>query len=105
MALLCCLSPALASLSPRTDPIPSKDKLPVSLPTTLPQDKPLAAEVLHAAYPAERDNEYQVTPRTAVLLDDRPCCYSDVPKNAVIVNMEVSSDDRTVLTIHFRSKR
>lgn len=103
--LLCCLSPALASLSPRTAPPLANDKLPTALTTPLPQDKPLAPDVFQAAYPRERDSEYRITSQTAVFVDDRPCCYPDVPRNATIVNMEVSSDDRSVLTIHFRSKK
>jgi hypothetical protein len=104
-ALLCSLSPALASLSPRTVPPPADDKLTTPLASALPQDRPLPPDLLRTAYPRERDDEYRVTSQTEVFLDGRPCVYADVPKNAGIVRMEVSSDGQTVLKILFRSKK
>jgi hypothetical protein len=104
-ALLCSLSPALANLAPRTAPPPADDKLTAWLASALPQDRPLPPDLLRAAYPRERDGEYRVTSQTEVFLDGRPCSYADVPKNAGVVRMEVSSDGQTVLKIQFRSKK
>ena len=104
-ALLCSLCPALATLSPRTAPPPVDDKLTAPLAAPLPQDKPLPADVLQAAYPREQNDEYRITSQTEVLLNGRPCCYADVPKSAGIVKMEVSSDNQTVLKIQFRTRK
>ena len=101
-ALFCSLSPALATLSPRTAPLPADDKL--TLPLAAPQEKPLPPEVGQAAYPREQNDEYRITSETEVFLNGRPCCYADVPKSASIVKMEVASDNQTVLKIQFRSK-
>ena len=49
--------------------------------------------------------QYAMTSRTEVLLDGRPCQFSQVPATATIVNMEVSEDGRSILKVHFRSKR
>ena len=100
-ALLCCISPALATLSPRTAPPPLDDKIAAPLPP----DKALPTDVVRAAYPRERDDEYRITSETAVFVDGRPCCYADVPRKAAVIQMEVSSYDGSVLTIHFRSKK
>ena len=104
-ALLCSLTPALANLSPRTATPPADDKITAPLASAFPQDKVLAPDLLRAAYPRERDDEYRVTSQTEVVLDGRPCPYADVPKSAGIVRMEVSSDGQTVLKIQFRSKK
>jgi hypothetical protein len=103
--LFCSLSPALATLSPRTAPPPADDKLTAPVAIPLPQERALPPEVVQAAYPHGQDDEYRITTHTDVFLDGRPCRYCDVPKNAVILKMEVSSDDRAVLSIHFRSKK
>lgn len=104
-ALLGCLSPALATLAPRTPLPPVADKPPIPLVAALPQDKPLSDAALQAVYPSQGKPEYRITSRTEVLMDGRPCCYTDVPKSASIIRMEVDSDNHTILTIHFHSKK
>ncbi|MCS6851692.1 MAG: hypothetical protein NZ700_11055 [Gemmataceae bacterium] len=50
--------------------------------------------------------EFVVTEQTEVRLDGRPCKYADIPPSAEILFMEISSNrDRTILKIHFRSKK
>ena len=98
-ALLCCLPAAKADLSPRKDP-PLLDK---DLPPSL--AKPLPADVAQAFYPPERDDEFLITPRTEVTVDGRPCKYADVPGKARIVKMELAADGKTVLAVHFRTKK
>ena len=99
LSLLCILSPATASLTPRPDsPVPGRDvraSLALSLPPGLAQT---------ASAPSPRD-QYQISDQTEVTLDGRPCRYADVPGGAGIVKMEVASDGTTVLKIHFRSRR
>ena len=104
-ALLCSLSPALASLSPHTVPLPLDDKGSALGTAPLPQDKPLPEAVVQAAYPRQHNPEFRITSRTEITLDGRPCCYEDVPKNATILKMEVDSDNGTIVTIRFRSKK
>lgn len=104
-ALLLCLSPALATLSAPPAPPTGADRLAVSLTTPVLKDKALTEAALQDLSPCARNDEYCVTSRTEVFVDGRSCPYAEVPHGAAIVNMEVSSDNRTVLTIHFRSKK
>jgi hypothetical protein len=48
---------------------------------------------------------FQITEQTEVLLDGKPCKYAEIPPDAVIIKMEVAEDKKTVLKIHFRSRR
>ena len=104
-ALFVCISAALATLSAPPAPLPGADRLAGSLTTPVLHDKALTEAALQDLCPCARDDEYRVTFRTEVFVDGRACSYADVPRGAAIVNMEVSSDNRTVLTIHFRSKK
>ncbi len=104
-ALLCSLSPALASLSPRPAPLPIEDKVGALGTAPLPLDKPLPEAVVQAAYPRQHNAEYRITSRTEITLDGRPCRYADVPKGATILKMEVDSDNGAIVTIQFRSKK
>jgi hypothetical protein len=56
---------------------------------------------------AGRDSpsEFVVTDRTEVLLNGKPCRYADVPGHATIVRMEVAADNKTVLRIHFQTRK
>jgi hypothetical protein len=56
---------------------------------------------------AERgaNSEFVLTSETEILLNGKPCRYEAVPKNASIVLMEVAEDKRTVLKIHFRTRK
>lgn len=101
---LCCLSPAVASLAPRTAP-PADDNLIPSLGKTVSQDKPLPPELVRAASPRDGNPEYRMTSRTEITLDGRRCCYEEVPASAVILKMEVDSDNGTIVTIQFRTKK
>jgi hypothetical protein len=104
-ALFCSFSPALATLSNRTTPVPAADQLTAALQSSLRQDKLLPLDVVQAAYPREQSDEYRITSQTEVFLNGRQCCYADVPRNAGVVKMEVSSTDRTVLKIQFRTRK
>ena len=103
-ALLCSLSPALATLSPQPASPFAAAALAASL-AAAPQEKPLPPDVVQAAYPPGRNDEFRITSQTEVLLNGRPCCYADVPRNAGVVKMEVSSDNQTVLKIQFRTRK
>lgn len=47
-------------------------------------------------------SDYVVTEETEVLLNGKPCRYKDVPDNAIIQRLELATDNRTALKIHFR---
>jgi hypothetical protein len=98
LSLVCFLAPAGASLTPRPDFLASGRDVPASLSKTLPPGFAQAASA-----PSPKD-QYQITDRTEVTLDGRPCRYADVPGGAGIVKMEVAADGTTVLKIHFRSR-
>jgi hypothetical protein len=49
--------------------------------------------------------EFVVTEQTEILLDGKPCKYQDVARDARIVRMEVAEDKKTVLKIHFRTRK
>jgi hypothetical protein len=46
-----------------------------------------------------------VTRDTEIRLDGNPCCYEQVPANAVITFAEVEADRQTLLCIHYRSAK
>jgi hypothetical protein len=50
-------------------------------------------------------SEYVVTHQTQILLNGKPCKYEEVPPDASIVRMEVAADKKTVLKIHFRTRK
>jgi hypothetical protein len=99
LSLVCFLSPASASLTPRPDATLPGRVVPASLAMGLP---PGLAQT--ALAPSPKD-QYQITDRTEVTLDSQSCRYADVPAGAGIVRMEVAADGTTVLKIHFRSRK
>ncbi len=104
-ALLCSLCPALASLSSRPPAPAVGDPRPIPSAAPLPQDRPLSDDALQAVYPQGRKDEFRITSQTAVFVDGWPCNYADVPRSAKIVNMEISTDNQTVLKIQFRTRK
>jgi hypothetical protein len=69
------------------------------------QTSKVSALVQEQALPAESEAEFAVTAQTEILLDGQPCAYADVPASAGILRMEVAVDRKTVLKIHFRTKK
>jgi len=59
-----------------------------------------ALAVVEARSPA---SDYVVTEETEVLVNGKPCRYSEVPANATILRMELGPDSRTVFKVHFRA--
>lgn len=47
------------------------------------------------------NTELQVTSETEVMVDARPCKYSEVPRGAKITMLELAPDRQTILRIHF----
>lgn len=70
------------------------------------KDKPAAdapaAEKDVAVSPDE--NPFVLTKDTDVRLDGRPWDYDAIPDDAIVMNMQVASDRRTIVRIQFRSR-
>ncbi len=78
-------------------PTPPKD-------STKPTEKPAKIEKADEVSLEEND-QFNLTKEAEIRLDGRPVQYSDVPDSAVIVNMQVAPDRRTIVRIHFRSSK
>jgi hypothetical protein len=50
-------------------------------------------------------SEFILTVGTAFLLNGKPCRYEEIPDYASIVQMDVAADKKTVLKIHFRTRK
>ncbi len=93
LALAVCISlasVASASLTPR------KERPPLG---------PEVARVQAPRLSAGAGPEFKVTEQTEILLDGKACQFRDVPDQAAILRMEVAPDGKTVLRIHFRSRK
>jgi hypothetical protein len=105
--LLGSLSPAWATLDARRESSAARHA-PVPVPDTLVRGSSGAATDkapdLQLPKPATADSEdFEINDATEVLLDGKPCKYEAIPSSAVITNIDVASDRKTVLKIHFRS--
>ena len=65
----------------------------------------LLPEVLEQILEQRSPSEYLVTERTEILLNGKACKYAEVPAHASITRMEVAADKKTVLKIHFRTRK
>ena len=65
----------------------------------------LSAQAPEQKTEREAEPEFVVTHRTEVLLNGKPCRYEEIPSHASIVRMEVAADKKTVLKIHFRTRK
>jgi hypothetical protein len=99
VVLLCVLSPAPASLAGRKEP-PVFDRTPPAA-----EARSLPATVAREVLAPRARPQYQLTEETEVVLDGRPCKYRDVPGNVSIIRMEVGPDEKTILKIHFRTRK
>ena len=100
-AFLCFLPAAMANLSPRNDfPPVSKDPLPKNAKDAA--DKPAAAPT---ADDKKDDQKLVITDKTEVQLDGADCKLGDVPATAAVIGLEVAADKKTILKIHFQSKK
>jgi len=107
VALLFFLGSAPAMLAPRNDPFSYRKNSPRQLMTNLPRGlvKGSSRQVVNDPSRHEQKEEFRITDQTEVRLNGRQCKYEDVPLDAVIILLEVDSDDnKAILRIHFRSK-
>lgn len=104
-AFLSLIPPATASLAPRTTtPAPGKDLPPTTAKDrAFDLDKPAAAAP--PAEPPEEKQNFVINDQTEVQLDGKVCKFEEVPPGASIVNLSVAADKKTILKIHFKSKK
>jgi hypothetical protein len=93
------VSVASATLTPRKDTPKFGRELPPAQASQLP------AEVPEQATGRGAGSEFVLTEQTEILLNGKPCKYAEVPAHASIVRMEVAADNKTVLKIHFRTRK
>jgi hypothetical protein len=92
VALLCCLPLAQGKVAPRKD-----------CPTC---SKQFTQRAIKEAFATEESNDdLVITAATEIQLDGRACKYEDVPKGAEVVLLQIASDKKAILKIHFRSKK
>jgi hypothetical protein len=91
VASLCFLSATHAALAPR--------KAHPDL------GKTFAARLVKEAGSADQKDELLITEETEIKLDGRACKYQDVPGSAAIILLELASNKKAVLRIHFRTKK
>jgi len=96
-ALLCCLPAATAGTSPRTDPPQPRKEL-ISK-----YDKEVAPDAPEPPPKAEKP-QYVITDQTEILLDGHACKLKEIPGTAEVTNIELASDKKTILKLHFKSK-
>jgi hypothetical protein len=89
-----CLPAASASLAP-----PSRERTRTGSQELLRQ----AAQSPRPAAPEQKD--FVITSKTEVMLDGRACRYEDVPAHATVTVLEVAADRRTLMRIHFTTKK
>jgi hypothetical protein len=66
----------------------------------------LSARAMEQKAGKEAEPEFVVTRQTEVFLNGKPCKYDEIPHHASIVRMEVAAaDKKTVLKIHFRTRK
>ncbi len=93
------VSATSASLTPPTDvPAFGKEFSKTQVVTRLAEAPPRTGE-------AGSRSRFVVTEQTEILLNGQPCKYADIPRHATILKMEVAADKKTVLQIHFRTRK
>jgi hypothetical protein len=89
-ASVLCLSAAHASLAP-TKERPLFDRPLPAVPKTDPAP--------------ESDGNLVISDDTEVKLDGKACKYEEIPESAEVILLEVSRDKKSVLKLHFRTKK
>lgn len=88
--LFLALSPAFGTVAPRKgDPDVRRDLL----------------SQCEKADPPRQDVRLVLTDKTEIRLDGRACKLQDIPRGADVIQVDVAADRKTILRIHFRSKK
>lgn len=88
-------SPALASISWNAEASPWKELV-------LHRPKPKAETAKKTINP---DTPFKMTADTEVQLDGETCTYDAVPRDAIVIFIELAADEETIHRIHFRSRK
>jgi hypothetical protein len=74
-----------------------------------PKERPLFDKPLPPAPKAEaapdQDGGLVISDDTEVKLDGKVCKYEDIPESAEVVLLELGKDKKSVLKLHFRTKK
>lgn len=98
-AWISLVSVASASLTPRRESLALREEV------SQVQAPKLLARATGRVAEREASSEFVLTNETEILLNGKPCKYEAIPRHASIVLMEVAEDQRTVLKIHFRTRK
>ena len=98
VVVLSCLSSANAGLSSRKDAPLGKEVSPEQRGTLFP-------EFNKKSRAAEEEQELTINDDTEIKLNGRACEYKDVPSDAGVILVELAADRKTILKIHFESKK
>jgi hypothetical protein len=83
----------------------SRSRLPLSQRAALCAAKSVPQVLRQEPLSVKKEPQLEVTRTTEVKLDGRPCRYEDVPANVEAVHIEVADDGKTILKIHFRTRK
>lgn len=89
---VCFLPAAHATLAPGKEPA---NKV----------SKHLSRVVAEATSVTEKNDELVITDQTEIKVDGCASKYEDVPSNAEIILLEVASDKKAILKLHFQTKK
>lgn len=68
--------------------------------------KHIPLKVVSSWTSASANSDFHITAATEVRLDDRPCRFDQVPDNAIIILLEIASNEsKEIVRIHFRTSR
>ncbi|HVS36611.1 MAG TPA: hypothetical protein VMS17_13700 [Gemmataceae bacterium] len=99
-AFLCFVPAAMANQTQKNDlPTVAKEPLPKAAKDAPASDKPAAADE------KKDDQKLVITDKTEVQLDGRDCKLADIPATASVISLEVAADKKTIVKIHFQSKK
>ncbi len=65
----------------------------------------LATQQKGKARASDSQPDFVLTEESEVLLNGKACLFNDIPKDAEIIYLEVARDRKTVLKIHFRTRK
>ena len=91
VASLCVLPFAMGASSPQ--------KAPPGL------EKNLSRDLKKEAQHRKQNEAFVITEDTEVKLDGRLCKYEEVPGNAAIILLELAADQKSILKVHFQTKK
>jgi hypothetical protein len=100
-AWLCLVSLASATLSPRKETSRLDNSVPKALASKASNVLVKNSEQTERGTPSD----YIMTEETEVLLNGNLCNYKEIPDHASIERMEVGIDKKTVLRVHFRTRK